>query len=102
SGAAIVRAYIMYKPYLIFGSVGTFLLVLGLIPLIRYGYFTFVDNNSRGHLQSLIVGSIVLMAAFLCFALNVIADLIRINRILIEDNLEHTKRARFSTPPSRR
>ncbi|MBC7581868.1 glycosyltransferase family 2 protein, partial [Aeromicrobium sp.] len=92
----IVRAYIMYKPAIVFGSTGIGLLVLGLVPLVRYGYFALVDNNSAGHLQSLIVGSTVLMAAFFCFALSVIADLVRINRILTEDTLEHIKRQRFN------
>ncbi len=36
-----------------------------------------------------------MIAAFLCLVLNIIADLIRINRVLIEDNLEQTKRQRF-------
>jgi hypothetical protein len=48
-------------------------------------------------LQSLILGSVLLMASLLCVALNVIADLIRINRILTEYNLEHTKKMRFET-----
>lgn len=95
SGAAIVRAYIMYKPYLVFGVLGTFLFVIGLLPIARYGYFTVIDHNSRGHLQSLLLGAIILIGAFLCFALNIIADLIRINRILIEDSLEHLKSQRF-------
>jgi hypothetical protein len=34
-------------------------------------------------------------AAFLCFVLNIVSDLIRINRVLTEDNLEQTKRLRF-------
>ena len=96
SGAAIVRAFIMYKPYLVFGSVGGVLAILGIIPTLRYMYFATVEHDARGHLQSLLIGSTILTAAFLCFALNIIADLIRINRILIEDNLEHTKRQRFS------
>jgi len=95
SGAAIVRAYIMYKPYLIFGWLSGILGLLGLIPFARYVYFAWIEHNSRGHLQSLIIGSTLLMVAFMCFVLNIIADLIRINRILIEDNLEHTKRLRF-------
>lgn len=95
SAAAIVRAYIMYKPYLIFGWLGGMLLVLGGVPIVRYFYFAVVDNDTSGHLQSLIIGSVILIAAFLCFVLNIIADLIRINRILIEDSLEHTKRLRF-------
>jgi glycosyltransferase involved in cell wall biosynthesis len=95
SGAAIVRGFIMYKPYLIFGWLGAVLFVIGAVPTARYLYFSLVDNSTRGHLQSLILGSMILIAAFLCFALNIIADLIRINRVLIEANLEHTKRMRF-------
>ncbi len=37
----------------------------------------------------------LLILAFLCVMLGIISDLIRTNRILIEANLEHTKRARF-------
>jgi len=95
SGAAIIRGFIMYKPYLILGSLGTLLGVIGVIPIVRYIYFAVVEGSSRGHLQSLIIGSTILIGAFLCFVLNIIADLIRINRILIEDNLEHTKKMRF-------
>jgi glycosyltransferase involved in cell wall biosynthesis len=94
SGMAIVRAYIMYKPYIIFTALGVVLLVLGLIPFVRYGILI-IQNDSGNHLQSLLLGSILLIGAFLSFALGVIADLIRTNRVLIETNLEHTKRARF-------
>lgn len=95
SGVAIIRAYIMYKPYIIFGTVGSTLLVIGLVPFARYLYLTVTDHTGRGHLQSLIIGLILLMAAFLCLVLNIIADLIRTNRTLIEQNLEHTKKTRF-------
>lgn len=95
SAAAIIRAYIMYKPYVIFGWLGGGLAVIGIIPFARYVYLTLTEGSAGGHLQSLILGSILLIAAFLCFVLNIVADLIRINRILIEQNLEHTKRMRF-------
>ncbi|HEX8182231.1 MAG TPA: glycosyltransferase family 2 protein [Candidatus Saccharimonadales bacterium] len=95
SAMAIIRAYIMYRPYMVFGTLGLSLLLLGLVPFARYVYLTLINDTGRGHLQSLIVGSIFLTGAFLCLVLNIIADLIRINRILIEDNLEHTKRMRF-------
>ncbi len=96
SGAAIIRAYIMYKPYMIFSTLGGILLVLGLIPVARFASFALIEGETRGHLQSLLFGAVILIGAFLCFALSIIADLIRINRILIEDNLEQTKRTRFS------
>jgi glycosyltransferase involved in cell wall biosynthesis len=101
SAMAITRAYIMYKPYMIFGITGAILFVLGAIPFARFVYLTLADHSGRGHLQSLILGSVLLVASFICVALNIIADLIRINRILIEHNLEHTKRMRFGTPESK-
>jgi glycosyltransferase involved in cell wall biosynthesis len=91
----IVRAYIMYKPYIVFGTLGWALFLLGLIPFARFAVLSLHDGTTRGHIQSLMVGSLLMIAAFLCLVLNIIADLIRINRILVEDNLEQTKRLRF-------
>lgn len=92
--SAIIRAYVMYKPLVIFASLGLSLFVLGLVPFVRYLYFAF--QGERGsHLQSLITGAVLLISAFLCLVLGVVADLIRINRVLQEQQLEHTKRIRF-------
>ena len=95
STVTIIRAYIMYKPYIIFGWLGSLLFLAGLIPFARFFYYYFIDASTKGHLQSLIVGSLLMTSAFLCLVMNIIADLIRINRILNEDNLEQTKRLRF-------
>lgn len=94
SASAIIRSYIMYKPHVIFGWLGGILFVAGAVPFARFLYFVITDTG-EGHLQSLILGSVLLIGAFLSFTLNIIADLIHINRILIEDNLEHSKRMRF-------
>lgn len=96
SAITIIRAYIMYKPYILFGGLGVSLFVLGLIPFARFVYLSIQDGTTAGHIQSLLVGSLLMITAFLCFVLNVIADLIRINRVLTEDNLEQTKRLRFN------
>jgi glycosyltransferase involved in cell wall biosynthesis len=95
SAITIIRAYIMYKPYMVFGSLGVLFFVLGLIPFARFVYFSLQEGTTSGHLQSLLAGSTLMTAAFLCFVLNIVADLIRINRVLTEDNLEQTKRLRF-------
>jgi glycosyltransferase involved in cell wall biosynthesis len=97
SAKAIVRAYIMYRPHVVFGWVGGILFVGGIVPFARYTYLTLTDHTGHGHLQSLVIGMLLLIAAFLCLVLNVIADLIRINRLLIEQELEHTKRQRFGS-----
>lgn len=88
SGSAIVHAFIMYKPYVVFLSLGVVLLVAGSYPLGRFLYvYVFHHSQSRGHIQSLIYGSVALVGAFIAVALGVIADLIRINRILWEQAL---------------
>jgi glycosyltransferase involved in cell wall biosynthesis len=95
SASAIVRSYIMYKPYVLFVTLGLLLLLAGLAPFARYLYFLLFTPRPSGHLQSLILGTVLLIASLLSFALGVIADLIRINRTLSESSLEQARRARF-------
>lgn len=94
SGAAILRAFLMYRPYVFFGTLGMALLAIGIFPFARFLYF-FVHGQGDGHSQSLIAGSVLLIASFIAFTLGVVADLIRINRILLEQSLEHQKHVRF-------
>lgn len=96
SGTAIARAFVMYKPYVLFVTLGLLLFGLGLIPFARLFYLVeVVHQHGNRHLQSLIVGSVLMVGSFISFTLGVIADLIRINRVLTEQNLEHTKHIRF-------
>jgi glycosyltransferase involved in cell wall biosynthesis len=95
SAGAIVRSYIMYKPYALFTFLATFFGVLGLVPFVRWGILQVTDTKPGGHLQSLLIGAVLLMACFLSIIIGVISDLIRTNRMLIEDSLEHTKKMRF-------
>lgn len=95
SASAITRAYIMYKPYVIFGVLATIFGVLGLAPYARYAVIEAMGDGG-GHLQSLIVGAILLILSFLTLMLGIISDLIRTNRILIEASLEHAKRQSIS------
>lgn len=94
SGKAIMRSYIVYRPYVVFSTAGTFFLIVGLIPFIRFVVFFFM-GDTRGHLQSLVIGSALLTASIISFALVVIADLLRANRILIEDQLERLKEIQY-------
>lgn len=94
SMSAIIRAYIMYKPRVIFATLGLIFLTLGLMPFARYLILALNDNQS-GHLQSLLVGSVFLIAAFLSAVIGIIADLIHINRILHEETLEQMKQRRY-------
>ncbi len=91
---SIIRAFVMYRPYVLFFNVGLLLTIGGLVPFGRYLYFT-VQHEHGNHIQSLLVGVVLMSGAFLSFTLGIVADLIRINRILQEDSLEHLKHLRF-------
>lgn len=99
SSITIARAFIMYRPFALFLSLGVILLILGLIPFANFGYLYLTERTSivfgPHHLQGLIIGSVLLIASFISFTLGVIADLVRINRLLLEDILEQTKRRNF-------
>lgn len=94
SGAAIVRAYVMYRPYVIFGLMAALFGGLGIAPFVRYAVLA-ATGDGGGHVQSLLVGAALVVMSSLCGMLGIVSDLIRTNRALIEANLEHTKRARF-------
>ncbi|MEO6699914.1 MAG: glycosyltransferase family 2 protein [Jatrophihabitantaceae bacterium] len=96
SAGAIIRAYIMYKPYVIFSMLAAVFGVLGLLPFLRFLVLQVADTNPGSHLQSLLVGAVLLIMSFMSVILGIISDLIRTNRILIEDTLEHTKKMRFA------
>ena len=94
SGTAIVRSFIMYRPYVIFINLGIISLVLGLVPFVRYAIL-FLQDSRGDHIQSLLLGTVLLLGALISFALAIISDLIRTNRILLEDILERTKQVQF-------
>ena len=94
SGQAILRSYIMFRPHGIFLGIGSILLVLGLIPFVRYIVYAILGEGG-GHLQSLIFGVALLIGSFVSFALLVIADLQKTNRILLEDQLERLKEMQY-------
>lgn len=96
SASAIIRAYLMYRPHAVFITLGSILLGAGLIPFVRYFYF-FLQSSHQGHVQSLILGTVLFTGAFMSFVLAIVADLVRTNRILAEDSLERIKTMQY--PP---
>lgn len=93
SGVDIMRVYALYKPLRVFLTIGTFILIVGLIPIFRFLYNYFVLDSGSGNIQSLIVGGVFLTISANFFALAIIGDLIGKNRQLIEQNLLLQKRS---------
>ncbi len=99
SAKALLNAYLMYKPVVLFISLGLVLFIAGLIPFVHYLILLLTTRKGLfgpHHLQSLIIGTVLLNASFVSFTLGVVANLIKINRVLLEDVLEEIRRERFN------
>src|ERR1039458_9236039 len=79
SSGTILRAYTMYRPLRVFTTVGTLLILLGTLPGLRFLYLKFIGQGI-GHLQSLILGAILIMVGFQVLLIGLAADLIGFNR----------------------
>ena len=88
----------MYKPYVIFAWITAVFGVLGTDPLRAVRRAVGARPRRTATSSPCCVGAVLLILAFMSLMLGVISDLIRTNRVLIEDSLEHTKRNRFRVP----
>jgi glycosyltransferase involved in cell wall biosynthesis len=87
----IVRMYAMYQPLKVFFYLGSLLTLIGLIPIFRFLFYYF-SNNGDGHLQSLVLGGVLVLMGFIAYLAGLLADLISFNRQLQEMSLERLKR----------
>jgi glycosyltransferase involved in cell wall biosynthesis len=86
SGATIVRIYAMYEPLKVFTYVGALILGVGVIGLLRYGYYA-MRYEAFKHTGSLIVSAVLLNVGFLVLLMGLLADTISGVRKLVEDLL---------------
>ena len=84
------RMFIVYRPFRFFAICGALLIILGLILSIRFLYF-FAIGDGSGHIQSLIFASVFLLSGVQTGLIAVLAELISINRKLIEDIQKRVK-----------
>ncbi|MDZ7752510.1 MAG: glycosyltransferase family 2 protein [Gammaproteobacteria bacterium] len=89
--STIVRMYAMYQPLKVFFVIGTTLTALGLVPILRFVYFYFTEGGA-GHIQSLVLGGVLVLMGFIAYMAGLVADLISFNRQLLEMTLERLKR----------
>ena len=83
SAVTILRIFVVYQPFKFFMATGIALLVMGLALGLRFLYF-YVMQGGAGHVQSLILASILLGMGFQTCLIAFIADLLSVNRKLLE------------------
>jgi glycosyltransferase involved in cell wall biosynthesis len=94
SGQAILRSYIMYRPWTVFAWLTALFGILGIAPFLRFVILRLIGDEGN-HLQSLVFGGAMIVAALLALALGILSDLLKTNRILHEDHLERTKELQY-------
>lgn len=90
SAQAILRSYIMYRPWTVFATLTVLFGLMGVAPFVRFVVLRIIGDGGN-HIQSLIFGGAMVVAALLALALGVLSDLLKTNRILQEDTLERLK-----------
>jgi glycosyltransferase involved in cell wall biosynthesis len=80
----IVRIFVIYRPVRFFGTIAVLLFGAGFLIGLRFLYY-YAAGNGGGHVQSLILGSVLLTMGFQTFLVAFIADLLAANRKLLED-----------------
>ncbi|MCM1181105.1 MAG: glycosyltransferase family 2 protein [Clostridium sp.] len=91
SMVTIVRSFMMYKPLRFFGGLGAILFLIGMILGIRYLVFIFTGATG-GHVQSLILASMLMMMGFMTGIIGLQADIISANRKILEDIQYHVRK----------
>ena len=74
----------MYRPLKLFTIAGGTTFLVGFMIGCRYLFF-FFQGQTEGHIQSLILSAIMLIVGFQIIMMGIVAELIAINRQLLED-----------------
>jgi glycosyltransferase involved in cell wall biosynthesis len=101
SGSTIVRAYTMYRPLRVFSSVGSLLILGGLVLALRFLYFYLIGQGS-GHIQSVILSAVLLIVGFQILLIGLLADLVSGNRKIMEEVLYRLRRVELEMPTSQK
>jgi glycosyltransferase involved in cell wall biosynthesis len=89
---AIVRIYTGYEPLRVFTTLAVILLGLGLLAWMPFLWDWLANGESDGHLQSVILGAVFVLAAVQVFVLGFLADTIASHRAVSQRVLERVSR----------
>jgi glycosyltransferase involved in cell wall biosynthesis len=91
NAVSIFRIYAQYEPLRVFWSLA---LLIGLASLGVWIRFVeaYAEGNGKGHVQSLILGAVLFIAAVVLWALGVIGDLLAAQRVMTQRTFERIRR----------
>jgi glycosyltransferase involved in cell wall biosynthesis len=92
NGPEILRIYARYQPMRAFTTAAVVVGVLAFAAWIPFLRDWIVNGDSSGHIQSLILGAVLFIAAVQLFALGVIGDLLAGQRVMTQRVFERVRR----------
>jgi glycosyltransferase involved in cell wall biosynthesis len=110
NGLSIFRIYAQYEPLRVFWSLALLIGIAALGVWIRL-VVAYAEGSGKGHVQSLILGAVLFIAAVVLWALGVIGDLLAAQRVMTQKTFERVRRIELelhvapshyesSTPPT--
>ncbi|MEA3213272.1 MAG: hypothetical protein QOE70_6329 [Chthoniobacter sp.] len=95
----ILRIFITYKPLRFFLWVGAVPFTAGFLLGVRW-LILFTQDPTRGREPSLILAAILILIGVQAWCIGAVADIIAVNRKLLEDIQQRIKRVEYGNPSS--
>lgn len=92
NGLAILRIYSRYEPLKVFSILAVIALVAAIGAWTPFLYDWIVNGDRDGHIQSLLLGAVLFIAAVQLFALGIIGDILAGQRVMTQRVFERIRR----------
>lgn len=96
----MIRIAVIYRPFRFFMTCGAISFALGLLIAGRFLWYYF-HGAGQGMVQSLILASLFMLAGFVSGIVAFIADLLAVNRMMLEDIQYSLRKKMFSADDSK-
>ncbi len=96
NGLSILRIYARYEPMRVFVTAGVIVAILALAAWLPFLLDWILNGDNSGHIQSLILGAVLFIAAVQLFALGVIGDLLAGQRVMTQRVYERVRRVELA------
>jgi glycosyltransferase involved in cell wall biosynthesis len=93
---SILRIYTRYEPLRVFASAGLLVMVFALAAWTPFLLDWVFNGDSDGHVQSLILGAVLFIAALQLLALGVIGDILAGQRVMTQRVFERVRRVELA------
>ncbi|MGH7684577.1 MAG: glycosyltransferase family 2 protein, partial [Vulcanimicrobiaceae bacterium] len=95
TGSDLIRIFVVYRPFRSFMMPAIALSAIATIIALRFVYYFFTSGDGNGHVQSLILASILYGLSGALMAVAFLGDLHAINRRMLEELQLDARRRRY-------